>query len=60
MILTDNKKDIIYDKVYFAKYYKERNVRKSNWDIYLKQDIWLSSRISSNNLIFSIYNEISR
>lgn len=36
------------------------NLKKSRWVIWDNQDIWINDLITSNNLIWNIYNEINR
>jgi hypothetical protein len=60
MRLIDNKKDISYNKVSNNIYWKERNIKSSNNNIFYKQDIGIRSLIMSNYLTHRISNEINR
>lgn len=55
MKLIDN---VRRDKLWIS--FNERVINKSNWSIYLNQNILLSTLITSNNLIENIYDEINR
>lgn len=60
MILTDNKKDIIDNKIFDVIHWRERHVRGCDNDISYKQRIWVYGLVTSIFLMKSIHNEINR
>jgi hypothetical protein len=60
MRLIDNKKDISYNKVRNRIYWKLFNSRRSDDNIWDKQDMDIHRLITSNNLMDSIHDEINR
>ena len=59
-LIDNNKKYIIFSKVYDRIYIKEYNIRESDWNIMQsKQKIRLKDIMLSNFLLFRIRNEIN-
>jgi hypothetical protein len=60
MILKDNKKDISFNKVMDNIYWKEKNIRNSNNNIWFIQKMNIRRITNSNYLTYNIYHEINR
>lgn len=57
--LLVNKEDIIENKVFDVMYLGEGNMRRSDWRILNKQDIWVREMVTSTALTRGIYDEIN-
>lgn len=57
--LLVNKEDIIENKVFDVMYWGEEDMRRSDWRILNKQDIWVRETVTSTALTRGIYDEIN-
>lgn len=60
MRLKENTKKRILDKIFDVIYWREEDIRRSDWRILTKQDIWVRENVKSNELLRNIYDEINR
>lgn len=60
MILTDNKRHGIDNRVFYGIYWREVDIDKTNWRIKTTQNIRVNILISSEYLLRNLYNDIRR